>query len=186
MARGRPSKKGLITEAALRLFQVAGYQGTSIDQVVLEAGVSKPTIYSHFPSKLVLWQEVLIQINAQSEQAMSKLSEKLERKSTAFVEGWLAIWNLWLSGAERLAVYRIHWGENHKLTQEEQRLFLAFEAILMDELQAWMAHHQIDESLFVVLQGLTREALLVTKLTSGAPDIPNLPALLQRLTCCSD
>ena len=62
MARGRPSKKGLIADAALNLFQVAGYQGTSIDQVVLEAGVSKPTVYSNYPSKQLLWQEVLKQI----------------------------------------------------------------------------------------------------------------------------
>ncbi|WP_157487876.1 TetR/AcrR family transcriptional regulator, partial [Grimontia celer] len=67
MARGRPSKKGLIAETALTLFQVLGYQATSIDQVVLEAGVSKPTVYSNYPSKLSLWQEVLRQIIERSE-----------------------------------------------------------------------------------------------------------------------
>lgn len=51
---GRPKdlgKRAAILEAATRLFMTTGYEGTSMDQVATEAGVSKLTVYSHFGDK---------------------------------------------------------------------------------------------------------------------------------------
>ncbi len=62
MARGRPSKKSHIIDTALTLFSRLGYQGTSIDQVVVTAAVSKPTVYSNFSSKQILWNQALERI----------------------------------------------------------------------------------------------------------------------------
>ena len=48
--RQPPSRDRLITAAA-KLFYHQGIHKTSVDAVVAEAGLTKPTLYQHFPSK---------------------------------------------------------------------------------------------------------------------------------------
>lgn len=43
-----------ILEAAYELFYAQGYQATTVDEVIERSGVSKPTVYSHFPTKEAL------------------------------------------------------------------------------------------------------------------------------------
>lgn len=52
-------KRHAIIEAAIDEFRTAGYETTSMDRVAARAGVSKRTIYNHFPSKEVLFAEIL-------------------------------------------------------------------------------------------------------------------------------
>ena len=59
---GRPKdleKRAAILDAGKRLFPTKGFDGTSMDAVAAEAGVSKLTVYSHFQDKETLFQEVL-------------------------------------------------------------------------------------------------------------------------------
>ena len=53
------SKKNHIVATALPLFLEQGFKGTSIDMVVRASGVSKPTVYNHFPDKAALMEAVL-------------------------------------------------------------------------------------------------------------------------------
>jgi AcrR family transcriptional regulator len=53
------SKKDFITATALPLFLENGFKGTSIDMVVRASGVSKPTVYNHFPDKAALMLAVM-------------------------------------------------------------------------------------------------------------------------------
>lgn len=51
---GRPkdlAKRKAILEAAKTLFLSNGYDGSSMDAIAAEAGVSKLTVYSHFTDK---------------------------------------------------------------------------------------------------------------------------------------
>lgn len=55
---GRPKdleKRAAILEAAKRLFPHSGFEGTSMDAIAAEAGVSKLTVYSHFTDKETLF-----------------------------------------------------------------------------------------------------------------------------------
>jgi len=52
------SKKDYIAASALPLFLENGFKGTSIDMVVKLSGVSKPTVYNHFPDKAALMMAV--------------------------------------------------------------------------------------------------------------------------------
>ncbi|RPE75767.1 TetR/AcrR family transcriptional regulator [Vulcaniibacterium tengchongense] len=55
---GRPKdmgKRAAILEAAKRMFTLHGYEGSSMDQIAAEAGVSKLTVYSHFGDKETLF-----------------------------------------------------------------------------------------------------------------------------------
>lgn len=55
---GRPKdleKRAAILDAAKRLFPQHGFDGTSMDTIAAEAGVSKLTVYSHFTDKETLF-----------------------------------------------------------------------------------------------------------------------------------
>lgn len=55
---GRPKdleKRAAILDAAKRLFPQSGFEGTSMDAIAAEAGVSKLTVYSHFTDKETLF-----------------------------------------------------------------------------------------------------------------------------------
>lgn len=53
------AKQRQILEAATQLFLRQGFAATSTDAITTAAGVSKQTVYSYFPSKEVLFSEVL-------------------------------------------------------------------------------------------------------------------------------
>lgn len=59
---GRPkdlAKRKAILEAAKALFLSNGYDGSSMDAIAAEAGVSKLTVYSHFTDKEKLFAEAV-------------------------------------------------------------------------------------------------------------------------------
>jgi AcrR family transcriptional regulator len=47
--------RGRLLDAAVRKFAEAGYDGSSVDDICMEAGVSKGAFYHHFPSKQALF-----------------------------------------------------------------------------------------------------------------------------------
>jgi AcrR family transcriptional regulator len=58
---GLPAKRDAITDAARRVFLEHGYTHASVDQIAVEAGVAKQTIYNHFGDKEHLFREVMHQ-----------------------------------------------------------------------------------------------------------------------------
>jgi AcrR family transcriptional regulator len=52
-------RRGLIEAAAARLFARRGYTATTVEDIVAEAGVSKPMLYRHFESKKELHMKLL-------------------------------------------------------------------------------------------------------------------------------
>ncbi|QQP99058.1 TetR/AcrR family transcriptional regulator [Lysobacter enzymogenes] len=61
-ARLTDRKRAAILDAAIAEFRQAGYEATSMDRVAASAGVSKRTVYNHFPSKEVLFAHILRQL----------------------------------------------------------------------------------------------------------------------------
>src|SRR3546814_9382231 len=55
--KGKATRARLLT-AASRLFAVQGYDGTSVEAVATEAGITVPGMYKHFPTKASLLLEV--------------------------------------------------------------------------------------------------------------------------------
>ncbi|GLQ49840.1 TetR/AcrR family transcriptional regulator [Dyella flava] len=55
-------KRSAIIEAAIDEFRASGYEATSMDRIAARAGTSKRTVYNHFPSKEVLFAEILHQL----------------------------------------------------------------------------------------------------------------------------
>jgi TetR/AcrR family transcriptional regulator of autoinduction and epiphytic fitness len=52
-------KRAAIVEAAIAEFRSNGFEATSMDRIAATAGVSKRTVYNHFPSKDDLFGQIL-------------------------------------------------------------------------------------------------------------------------------
>lgn len=55
-------KRSAILEAAAEQFRLHGYETASVDSIAAAAGVSKRTVYNHFPSKEELFNETIMQM----------------------------------------------------------------------------------------------------------------------------
>src|SRR5687768_3578285 len=58
-ARLTDRKRAAILDAAVAEFRHSGYETTSMDRIAARAGVSKRTVYNHFPSKEALFAQIL-------------------------------------------------------------------------------------------------------------------------------
>lgn len=55
----RPARRAQLLEAAQAAFVESGYYAAAMDDIAERAGVSKPVLYQHFPSKLELYLALL-------------------------------------------------------------------------------------------------------------------------------
>jgi TetR/AcrR family transcriptional regulator of autoinduction and epiphytic fitness len=55
-------KRQAIIDAAITEFRSSGFEATSMDKIAATAGVSKRTVYNHFPSKDELFTQILHQL----------------------------------------------------------------------------------------------------------------------------
>jgi len=55
-------KRKAILAAAAEQFRAHGFEATSVDRIAALAGVSKRTVYNHFPSKEELFAETIVQL----------------------------------------------------------------------------------------------------------------------------
>jgi AcrR family transcriptional regulator len=53
------AKRAAILDAARAVFLEQGFAGASMDAITRRAGVSKATVYAHFPSKLALFEAIV-------------------------------------------------------------------------------------------------------------------------------
>jgi AcrR family transcriptional regulator len=58
--QNRLDRERRILEAALKVFAEMGYSGATMEAVAAEAGLTKPTLYSYFPSKESLFQGMML------------------------------------------------------------------------------------------------------------------------------
>jgi AcrR family transcriptional regulator len=68
--RGNTTRDRLV-DVATRLFTEQGYDGTSIEAVLREAGISRGSLYHHFPGKDALFGAALERV----EQRVAELTE---------------------------------------------------------------------------------------------------------------
>lgn len=74
-----PAKRAAILEAAKSLFLSKGYDGSSMDAIAAEAGVSKLTVYSHFTDKETLFSAA---VKAKCEEQLPELLFQLPHDGT--------------------------------------------------------------------------------------------------------
>jgi AcrR family transcriptional regulator len=86
--RGQATREHLI-EVATRLFATHGYDGTSIEMVLAESGVSRGSLYHHFPGKealfLAVFEALGVRIGADMTAAIEGAADPIEMLRTACV-----------------------------------------------------------------------------------------------------
>jgi AcrR family transcriptional regulator len=75
------STKRALLDSATKLFTDHGYAGTSLDEVVAAARVTKGALYHHFPSKLALFESVFDRIQV-------KTTKEIEKKLARVKDPW--------------------------------------------------------------------------------------------------
>jgi AcrR family transcriptional regulator len=55
----RSARRAQLLDSALQVFVTQGYHAAAMDDIAVRAGVSKPVLYQHFPSKLELYLALL-------------------------------------------------------------------------------------------------------------------------------
>jgi AcrR family transcriptional regulator len=93
VARGEATRGQLIA-IATRIFAERGYEDTSIEAVLREAGVSRGSLYHHFPSKEALFEavaeEVETSVGAQTVTAASGAQGSVEALRAGFL-AWIRL-----------------------------------------------------------------------------------------------
>ena len=106
---GRPKdleKRAAVLEAAKRLFPHSGFEGTSMDAIAAEAGVSKLTVYSHFTDKETLF---FAAIHARCEEQMPAtlfdvdVKGPVRRQLEAIAHAFFAL----ITAPESIALHRL-------------------------------------------------------------------------------
>ena len=72
------STKRALLDNATELFADHGYAGTSLDEVVAAARVTKGALYHHFPSKLALFESVYDRLQEKTTQEIEKKLNKVK------------------------------------------------------------------------------------------------------------
>ncbi len=100
--RGRATRAQLL-DVATRLFAVQGYEDTSIETVLREAGVSRGSLYHHFPSKDALFYAVLERIEQEVGEALAEATENVTTAAESLQAGAVA----WIQLAADPTIQRI-------------------------------------------------------------------------------
>jgi AcrR family transcriptional regulator len=81
-------RRAQLLEVACRLFAEDGYTGASMEAIAEAAGVTKPVLYQHFPSKHALYDDLLTielgRLEAAFEQAIELAEDNAERLRLGF------------------------------------------------------------------------------------------------------
>jgi AcrR family transcriptional regulator len=89
------AKRELIVDCAMRHFAQDGYQGAKVEDIAIELGIAKGSIFQHFGSKSGLFLEVY-------KQAVSSLPAWLDAPAEVLEQGFFATVNYWLERTEHL------------------------------------------------------------------------------------
>jgi AcrR family transcriptional regulator len=65
-----------LLDVACDVFAAGGFHGTSMDEVAEAAGVTKPVLYQHFPSKRALYAELLTDVEERLLERIARATEQ--------------------------------------------------------------------------------------------------------------
>jgi len=170
-------KREAIVAAAIHSFRQHGFAGTSMDGVAAGAGVSKRTVYNHFPSKDELFAEILEQLFIRS-QAVAGLDYRPDRPLRTQLRELLAQKMALLNDPGFLDLSRVGLAE---VIHAPERAMAIVERLGEKEegLATWLRAAQADGRLrpadparaAQMLQGLLKALAFWPQLTLGAPQL---------------
>jgi AcrR family transcriptional regulator len=95
-ASHRPSRRGTIVDAAVKVFSAQGFSDASIHDIASEAGVAPTAVYYHFSGKSELFEEALRRVlNSVTNVVVSTRADEQEGTPEALAAVIAAVWS-WL------------------------------------------------------------------------------------------
>jgi AcrR family transcriptional regulator len=101
--RGQPEKRRAIAQAARTVFGREGFTRASVDAIATEAGVSKRTIYNHYPDKNGLFLSVILEASESVAATHMRIAERHLRKILDLEEDLIAFGVEWASSPTAFA-----------------------------------------------------------------------------------
>lgn len=114
------TNRGMILEAALRLFLEAGYDRTSLARVAEGAGVSKATLFKQFPTKAELFEATVLAAGGSPD------AEPIELPTGDFRTGLVALGRAYaevLTRPRMVALMRTVIAESPRFPELQERTF---------------------------------------------------------------
>lgn len=128
----RASKRDHIVTQATALFLDQGFKGTSVDAVITDCAVSKPTVYKHFPDKTILMTAVVDHWLA------DRPAVTLDAKTLSTF--WQELTDYWWT-TEHMAMYRLVIAEGWRFAPAAKRFWQEFDQPWQDAAAAWLTAH---------------------------------------------
>ena len=128
-----PKRRDQLMEVALERFAASGYHGTSMDEIAEAAGVTKPVLYQHFGSKRQLYLELLQEVGAQLNEAITKATATADGPRQQ-VEAGFAAYLAFV--ADRQSAFRLLFGDGPRRDEEFAAAVRLVEASIADAIAA--------------------------------------------------
>lgn len=80
----------MLMDVAISTFSKKGYHATTMEEIAIAAGVTKPVIYQHFNSKRDLYAAILIRVKSDLETALQTSNTTFNTKRERFESGFEA------------------------------------------------------------------------------------------------
>ncbi len=93
-----------ILRAALKRFAHSGYAATSVQHIVEDARVSKPTLYYYFPDKAGLFQALVSEAHDERYRLMREAADRAENIRVQLVEIVSALFRYFLKNRELMRI----------------------------------------------------------------------------------
>jgi len=143
-----PEKTVAILDGAMSVFLEHGYVGTTMDRVAAAAGVSKPTVYSHFHDKETLFNALVEQWVQKTQWAT--LPDEMLRSSSVSAEVVLRqlannMLNSCVDTPEKITFIRLVLGESGRFPELGRAFVQHMDKPMLDLLTQYLsAHPDID------------------------------------------
>jgi len=152
----KESKRGLIMDAAIQVFSRKGYHHSKMEEIAVEAGIGKGTIYEYFPGKLQLLQAIMEQSyriydhSFESNIAGGTLEDKLEsliRGHLQFCQDNKDLTRILFLDTDVIDEELRQWAWQKKVQKEQHLREIFAQAIQHGEIKA------VDERLLTIIIG---------------------------------
>lgn len=122
-------RKVLLMHHAIKCFAKSSYHSTSMDEIALASGVTKPVIYQHFSSKRDLYASLIYSIGKELCRQIKAATESAESLRGRVENGYLAYFRF---AAENRAGYELLFGAGPRRDPEFRQLIVDIEEEISD------------------------------------------------------
>jgi TetR/AcrR family transcriptional regulator, regulator of autoinduction and epiphytic fitness len=137
-----PEKTAAILSGAMQEFLEHGYAGARIDRIVEAAGVSKATVYRHFPDKETLFGALIQQLACRKELFRLRCPESAEQDPREFLKQFASsMLDNVASDPQILAFLRMIIGESGRFPELARAFVVNLEKPSLDLLTQYFATH---------------------------------------------